>query len=356
MKYNVFVLCGGKSVEHDVSLESAKAIINSMDKDKYNAYPVYISNEGIWNVLDGPVEKIEKSDDLRQNSNKNISQSMAEFLEVLGSYDDVIIFPALHGPNGEDGTVQGLFELLDVPYVGCGVLSSAVAMDKIVARDLFKESGIPQTKYYGFNKHEWNNNKEEICDTIEKDLGYNLYIKPANSGSSVGINRATNRGELIDAINYALNYDHKIIVEKELIAREMQISVIGNNEPRVSLPGEYIAENQFLDYETKYHSDTTEPVLPARLDDKTTKKVMELAKKSYKVLNCKGLARIDIFVDENNDAFVNEANTLPGFTPISMTPLIWETTDGITYPDLIEILINYGLERYKENKEIQNMR
>ena len=356
MKYNIFVLYGGKSVEHDVSLKSASAIINSIDRSKYNVYPVYISNEGVWvtgNICD---YKIESPEDLRKEATLDLAESIARFLDKINSLDNVLIFPALHGQNGEDGTIQGFLEILDLPYVGCGVMSSSIAMDKVVSRDLFKKHGLPQANYLSFLKHEWMEDNLKVIEAIEDKIGFPLYVKPANSGSSVGINRVENSKDLISAIEEALQYDLKIIVEEELVAREMQVSVIGNENPLVSLPGEFIMERPFFDYDAKYIDGSIKPVVPANLTPETTERVRQLAVDTYKVLNCTGLTRVDIFVDEDNNIFVNEANTLPGFTPVSMTPVLWKATDGTEYGGLIEKLIQYGIDLYKNKKTIKNER
>lgn len=357
MKRNIFVLCGGKSVEHDISLRSASAIINAIDRGKYNVNPIYITNEGTWVNLGLWDKKIENPEELRRESTQTVAYSIGEFLTtVLKENEKNLVIPALHGPNGEDGTIQGLLELLDIPYVGNEVLSSALAMDKVVTKDILAKHNIPQVKYTHIMIHNWKKNEEESCNNIEKVVDFPCYVKPANSGSSVGINRAENRDELIKAINEGFLYDIKVIVEEEAIAREMQISVVGNENPKASVPGEFIMERPFFDYNAKYIDGKLIPVIPARLEPEVMDKVRKTAEKVFKILNCNGLARVDIFVTDDNKIFVNEVNTMPGFTAVSMTPVLWGATDGTTYPELVEKLIELALERYKEKKAIKNTR
>lgn len=357
MKTNIYVLCGGKSVEHEVSLKSASAIINAIDRDKYNVYPIYITNEGIWCNLGLLEEKINSPDELRRDSTYTVASSIGEFLtKVLKDNEKNLVIPALHGPNGEDGTIQGLLELLDIPYVGNEVLSSAVAMDKSVTKDLFAKYNIPQVKYSSFRLHNWKDNEDECYNLVEDEVGYPCYVKPSNGGSSVGINRAENREELKASFKEAFLYDRKIIVEEEAIAREMQISVVGNNNPKASVPGEFIMERSFFDYNAKYIDGKLIPVIPANLTPEVTLKVRETAERAFRILNCHGLARVDIFVTDDNEIFVNEVNTMPGFTAVSMTPVLWGATDGTSYAELIERLISLALERYDEKKAIINKR
>lgn len=354
---NIFVLCGGKSVEHEVSLKSASAIINAINKEKYNVYPIYITKDGIWCNLGLMEGKVNNPEELKRTSSSTVAFSIGEFLtNNLNDKEKNIVFPALHGSNGEDGTIQGLLELLDLPYVGNEVLSSSVAMDKVVTKDLFSKYNIPQGKYVSVKLNTWKENEGKTYGTIEKEISYPCYVKPANSGSSVGISRVENLEQLVDAFKEAFRYDDKIIVEKEIVAREMQISVVGNENPKASVPGEFIMERPFFDYNAKYIDGKLIPVIPARLKPQVSDQVREIAVKAFKVLNCHGLARVDIFVTDTNEIFVNEVNTLPGFTAVSMTPVLWGATDGTTYEGLIEILIQLALERYNQKKAIVNTR
>ncbi len=357
MKKNIYVLCGGKSVEHEVSLKSASAIINSIDRKKYDVYPIYITYDGIWCDLGLWEEKIENPEQLKRTCEGNICNSIGDFLtNKFKSNDDNIIFPALHGPNGEDGTIQGLFEILNIPYVGNEVLSSSLAMDKALTKDVLKKNNIPQVRHLSFRNYPWKFNKDNVLEKIESMLNYPLYVKPSRGGSSVGISRAEDKNQLEKAIIEAFLYDRKIVVEEEAVAREMQISVVGNENPKASLPGEFIMERPFFDYNAKYIDGKLIPVIPAKLTPEVTELVRETAVKTFKALDCNGLARVDIFVTDDNEIFVNEVNTMPGFTPLSMTPALWNATDGTSYAELVEILIQLGFERYKEKSTILNRR
>ncbi|NLK44532.1 MAG: D-alanine--D-alanine ligase [Tissierellia bacterium] len=357
MKANIFVLCGGKSVEHEVSLTSASAIINAIDKEKYNVYPVFITKDGVW-CNHGLLEKeIESPDDLKITSDYTVSESLVDFLtNYLKKDERNIVFPALHGPNGEDGTVQGLLEILDIPYIGNEVLSSAVGMDKVMMKDIFTRYDIPQAKYTYLWLHNWQDDRNGSIEEIENSIGYPCFVKPSKGGSSVGINRAENREELIEALDIAFKYDVKTVIEEEIIGREMQISVVGNNYPQASVAGEFIMERRFFDYNAKYVDGKLIPVIPARLTEELSNEMRETAVRVFKLLNCYGLVRVDYFVTDDNKYYVNEVNTMPGFTKLSMTPALWEKTDGTTYDELIEILIQLALERYEEKKAIVNSR
>ncbi|NLV88533.1 MAG: D-alanine--D-alanine ligase [Tissierellia bacterium] len=357
MKTNIFVLCGGKSVEHEVSLTSASAIINAIDRDKYNVYPVFITKDGVW-CSHGILEKeIESPQDLILETDSTVAESLVDFLtNYLKKDERNVVFPALHGPNGEDGTVQGLLEILDIPYIGNEVLSSAVGMDKVMMKDIFARYDIPQAKYTYLWLHNWKDDRDKFIGEIERSIGYPCFVKPSKGGSSVGINRAENRDELIKALDIAFMYDVKAVVEEEIIGREMQISVVGNNYPQASVAGEFIMERRFFDYNAKYIDGKLIPVIPARLTEELSNEMRETAVRVFKLLNCYGLVRVDYFVTDDNKFYVNEVNTMPGFTKLSMTPALWEKTDGTTYEELIEILIQLALERYEEKKAIVNSR
>ncbi|SCY60579.1 D-alanine-D-alanine ligase [Alkaliphilus peptidifermentans DSM 18978] len=273
MKTNVYVIYGGKSAEHEVSLITGFSVINALDKEKYNVYPVYISKEGHWCCLELQKSSIEDVKHLQKHSSTTVGSSMGRFLtEDFKEDEKSIIFPALHGTNGEDGTLQGFLELLEVPYVGNTVLASAIGIDKVVMKEIFSKYNIPQAKYIFFNYHHWANNPENICCRTEEIIGYPCFVKPAKMGSSVGISRCHSPIELKKAIDEALLYDQKIIVEEEILGREMQIAVIGNDEPQCSVVGEYIQVKSFMDYEAKYVDGQLIPVIPAVLTPHTRKK------------------------------------------------------------------------------------
>ncbi len=353
MKKDVYVLCGGKSVEHDVSLISATGIINSLNREKYRVKPVYINEKGYWKSL-GVVEyKIEKPEDLIVNDDSINSGSISEVIEeIINNKREKVVFPALHGTQGEDGNVQGFLNVLNIPFVGNDVTSSAVCMDKGVSKDILKLKNIPQAKYLYMSEIEWNKERKIIIDKIEKELNYPIFVKPSRSGSSIGINRAETHNELVKYIENAFLFDTKVVVEEEIIGREMQVSVIGNENPRVSVVGEFIQEKRFMDYNSKYIDGKLVQVIPANISDTTNQKMRDLSAEVYKTLGCNGLARVDFFVGEDEKYYICEVNTMPGFTMKSMTPVLWNKTDGTTYSQLLDILIKYAFDYYTKKNSL----
>ena len=376
-KIRVAVLFGGRSGEHEVSLVSASAVIDNLDKEKYEVIPIGITKEGRW--IAGPESmKLLKSGEVPKESNVEI---LAEPSQVpppnpllskgggtgneiesasppvprrglRGGLDVDVIFPVLHGPYGEDGTVQGFLELTGLPYVGCGVLASAVAMDKVMQKKVFAAEGLSQVPYVWFWRSEWGQNQEKYILEIEK-LGYPVFVKPANLGSSVGINKAHNREELLTFIAEASAYDRKVLVEKGVEnAREIECSVLGNQEVKASLPGEIIPSNEFYDYDAKYVDGKSAAKIPADLTPDMVKTVQETAIRAFRALSGEGLARVDFFLTEDNKLYVNEANTMPGFTSISMYPKLWEAT-GLGYSALLDELINLALARSQEKQSLK---
>ncbi len=356
VKKNIYVLYGGKSVEHEVSFKTASYVMNAMDKDKYNIYPVYITMEGVWCPLDKIEGEIKAVEELKAYSTSSIAASMGEFLtRTLKPQGENVVFPALHGANGEDGTIQGLLELLDIPYVGNGVLGSAVGLDKVVCKDLFTKAGIPQVKYRAMWLTDYSSNGEGEIQKLEADIGYPCYVKPASLGSSVGISRCSNREELEQAIKEAFRYDRKLVIEAEAIGREMQIAVVGNDYPKASVVGEFIQERSFMDYNAKYLDGKLVAVIPAKITDEMSSRMRSTAEEAARVLNCVGLVRVDFFVTEDK-YFVNEVNTMPGFTKLSMFPALWEKTDGTTNTQLMDIFIELAIERHKQKKALLDRR
>lgn len=271
MKTNVYVIYGGKSVEHDASLLSAFSVINSLNKDKYNVYPIYITRSGVWCEFGRLKSNIKDIKQLQINSSATVTDSVGEFISRnFKENEKSIAFPVLHGTNGEDGTIQGLFEILNIPYVGNGVLSSAIGIDKVMMKDIFSLGNIPQARYTSIRLHAWKADETKVLEQIEDSIGYPYFIKPAKLGSSVGINRCENKVQLRESIKEAFLYDSKIIIEEEIIGREMQIAVIGNDCPKASVVGEYIQERQFMNYAAKYVDGKLVPVIPARLSTETS--------------------------------------------------------------------------------------
>lgn len=345
MKKKIALLYGGKSAEHDVSLLTAKAVISALDFTKYEVYPIFIAKDGNWNrgaILENAVENVK---DLKYTS-ENGSPMDALSIELD------VVFPLLHGPNGEDGTVQGLLELLNMAYVGNGILASSAGMDKIMMKMAFAQAGLKQAKYCGFIRSEWTGDTQKCYDIVEKELGFPCYVKPANLGSSVGISKCNSREALQAAFEEAFSFDRKVIIEENIVGREVEIAVLGNDNPMCSIAGELAVTADFYDYEAKYINGSTGLQIPALITDEQHTLMTELAIRAFKSLDCSGLVRADFFLTEDGEFLINEVNTMPGFTPISMYPMLWQKT-GFTYAELIEELVNLGIERHQEKQLIK---
>lgn len=356
MKTNMYVLYGGRSIEHEISIISATAVLNAIDKEAYNVYPVFITKEGKWCPFGKLDRDIKEEGELELSTDKSVSQSMGSFISSIDYDAENIVFPVLHGNNGEDGTIQGLLELIDIPYIGNEVLASSLCMDKVMTSDILKAHNIPQANYTSIKRHLWDDNSEDTLNKILSEIKLPVFVKPANAGSSVGISKATTREELIESINLAFTYDVKLLIQEEVVGKEVETCVIGNNHPLASLSGELEMENAFYDYEAKYIKKAAIPVIPALLDDETSKLVREIALKTYSVLDCRGIARVDIFVTRDNKILINEINTMPGFTSISMAPMLWKETDDSSFKQLVDRLIEYALDRYAEKTSISKVK
>lgn len=349
----VGVVFGGKSGEHEVSLVSATAIINNMPKS-YKVVQIGIDKEGTWYM--GPHI-------LNELKNGGISKSKPVRIEVKGgekaclSTEDEtveieVFFPALHGTYGEDGTIQGFFEMLGTPYVGANVLGSAVAMDKVVAKKIWESVNLPVVPYVHFHENYWEAERKTIVRDIEEEIGYPCFVKPANLGSSVGINKAKSVEELEAAIETALSMDHKVLVEQGLDVREMECAVKGNERPVASTVGEVIVGGEFYDYNDKYVDGISHTDIPADINANTMAQIKKLSIEAYRALGCIGLARVDTFVQrETGKLYLNEINTMPGFTDISMYPKLWEY-DGVSFSVLIDELITYAFDAYKSKRSL----
>lgn len=354
MKKRVGLLYGGKSAEHEVSLTTATAVTKAIDFDKYEVYPIYISLDGQWHrgpQLTAPAESIEQLQFQKEESKpNNIVEFIVDENGKQANFD--VIFPLLHGTNGEDGTVQGLLEVLNLPYVGNGVLASSAGMDKVVMKQLFEIAGLKQVPYVYFIRHEWDETQDDIIQNCEKKLTYPMFVKPANLGSSVGISKASNRDELVEAVTLAFQYDRKVVVEEGIDAREIEMAVLGNNHPQVSVAGEIKPMTEFYDYNSKYKDGTTALIIPAEISKEVEAKMHDMAIRAFKILDCSGLVRSDFFVTKDNEVYINEVNTMPGFTPISMYPQLWQHTN-VSYPQLIDTLIELAIERFNEKQMLQ---
>ena len=346
-KKNGGIIFGGKSGEYDVSLLSAYNVINGIDKEKYDLTLIGISLEGKFYIYKGDVEKI-KNNEWIDDSENLISEFSLFDDEIIKNID--IIFPVLHGQNGEDGRIQGLFEMMNKPYVGCEVMTSAVCMDKDIAKRVFKSVDIPVVDDVLVFNTDIESDKllNETIEKCEKNLPYPMFVKPVNMGSSVGISKAKDRQGLIDALKKAVQFDTKILVEKAINAREIEVAVLGNSHPEASYPGEIVSCKEFYDYEAKYLSgDDSRIDIPAKVSDDIIEKIRTYAVRAFKAVGGSGLSRVDFFLDKDNgNLYLNEVNTLPGFTNISMYAKMWDYM-GVKYSDLIDKLIDLGFERYE---------
>lgn len=345
-KRKLGVIFGGMSTENEVSVVSANSILNNLDKEKYEIYPIYIGKDGTW------YEYSKKSDDIQLGQLVEHGKQIENVMKYLKNLD--VIFPVLHGLYGEDGTIQGLFELLKKPYVGCKVLASSVGMDKVYTKIIFEKAGLKQAKYEYIRKYQEKyinidsefNEKimtlDETANNIEKNLKYPVFVKPSNSGSSVGINKAANIEELKKYIEYASNFDNKILIEQGIVGKEVECAVLGNEDVIASCVGEIKAADEFYSYDAKYKNEESKTCIPADIPEDVSEKIRKQAVKAFKAIDGKGLSRVDFFVEkETNEIYINEINTLPGFTNISMYPKLFEAS-GISYGELLDKLIMLG--------------
>ncbi len=356
-KLRVGVLFGGRSSEHKVSLNSARNVMDALEKAGHKVVPIGISPEGHWLTGHDPLALLTgdaHSGLAGRDPNTKSAGSWALLPQErertpLPVVD--VIFPVLHGTYGEDGTVQGLLEMANLPYVGCGVLASATAMDKAITKQLFAQAGLPQVDYRVVMRSRLTNDDASIVDELEKGLGYPMFVKPANLGSSIGISKVHNREELSAALALAARYDRKVVVEAAIPnPREIEVSVLGNDDPAVSVPGEIVPANEFYDYEAKYVDDNSRLIVPAELDSATVSLVQDMALRAFRAVDGSGLARVDFLLDAANDRVaVNELNSMPGFTRTSMYPKLWEAT-GVTYPQLVDRLLDLALERFEDRQ------
>jgi D-alanine-D-alanine ligase len=390
-KLRVGILFGGRSGEHEVSLLSAASVLNAIDKKKYEVVPIGITKEGRW-LTDRHAEQLLGGEKTPSASGRHLragdpeatpgavllakgeavivppvphAHGLVPFesaaVATQKGIDVDVIFPVLHGTFGEDGTIQGLLELADIPYVGAGVLGSAAGMDKDIMKQLFAFAGLEIVKHVTILRSQWEKDPKKATKLVEKKLKYPVFVKPANLGSSVGISKAHDRKELGPAIEVAAKYDRKIVIEegvggKKHKARELECAVLGNDQPMASTVGEIVPAAEFYDYNAKYIDEGSQPVIPAKISKKQMKQVQEMAIRAFQAVDCSGLARVDFLMDpKSGKLYLNEINTMPGFTSISMYPKMWAAS-GLEYPKLIDTLIQLALERYKEKKKNQYSR
>jgi D-alanine-D-alanine ligase len=395
-KMRVGILFGGRSGEHEVSLLSAASVVNAIDKNKYEVVPIGITKDGRWLTATAAEELLqgkapEESKHLRagdpdatpgaavlasgeavvvppepvHHGPRSLEPFQSDAATLRRAADRAInvdvIFPVLHGTFGEDGTIQGLLELADIPYVGAGVLGSAAGMDKDIMKSLFRAAGLPIVKHVTILRSEWDADSKKAESVVDRALKYPVFVKPANLGSSVGISKAHHKKELGPAIYEAAKFDRKIVIEQGVggakhKAREIECSVLGNDSPQASVPGEIVPVKEFYDYAAKYLDEGSELIIPAKLTKSETKKVQELAIGAFRAVDCSGLARVDFLMDpKTRKLYLNEINTMPGFTAISMYPKLWGAS-GLAYSDLIDRLIQLGVERHEDKKKNQYSR
>ncbi len=340
-KVKVGLIFGGRSAEHAVSLMSAKSVWENLDRERYETFLIYINRAGEW-CLTGNTSFQE--DELRRESFRSFMPWSGEWVQAV---DADIYFPVLHGPNGEDGRIQGLFEMAGKPFVGASSFASQLAMDKVAAKMLFAQAGLKQAPFLHFS----DNIHEQVAELVEKKLGYPVFVKPCSLGSSVGIAKAGSRQELLAAADLAFGYDRRIVVEKAIAMREIEVSVMGNDEILVSAPGELLPSHEFYDYADKYLEGKTRFRIPVRLGDEIEAGVRRTAHKAYRALFLNGFARVDLFLENGSqEILVNEINTIPGFTAISMFPKLWQA-QGIAFGPLLDRLIGYGFDHFHKRRE-----
>lgn len=360
-KIRLGIIFGGRSSEHEVSVTSARSVVEAVDKDRYEIELYCILPDGKW--VTGPGAAVLLSGKSAEFSENVLFPQYPEEEMLFSLTHDQhnrqvtekkrpdVLFPVLHGTYGEDGTIQGLFELADIPYVGAGVAASSVGMDKVLMKDVFKSHRLPVSEYHVIMRHEWESDRSAQLDRLKSELKFPVFVKPSNAGSSVGISKVKTFDALAEAVDLAAKYDRKLIAEKAIDAREIECSVLGNDRPEASLPGEVIPKGEFYDYEAKYTEGGSDLVVPADLSDEMIRQVQEISCKAFTALDCAGMARVDFFLDKNSGKlYLNELNTIPGFTPVSMYPILWKAT-GLSYSELIDRLIKLAIERCNDRRK-----
>jgi D-alanine-D-alanine ligase len=363
-RIRVGIVFGGRSGEHEVSLRSARSILDALDPGKYEALPIGITKQGQWLASGDAMAALTAGDTggetravLPAPSERGLvtyrvgESSLAEVGETID-----VVFPVLHGPYGEDGTIQGLLEMANVPYVGAGVLGSALGMDKAAQKQIWRSHGLPVVDWLAFTARQWQARREQLALDVEVKLGYPCFVKPANLGSSVGISKVPGEAALDAAIAEAAAWDRKIVVERAVRnPRELECSVLGNDEPVASVPGEVVPDREWYDYDSKYSDSQTQLIIPAQVPPETAAELRRLAVEAFVALDCAGMARVDFLMEGDGRLFLNEINTIPGFTSISMYPKLWEAT-GVSYAELVDRLIELAIERHAEKKGLRTER
>jgi D-alanine-D-alanine ligase len=348
-RLRVGVLFGGRSAEHEVSVISAQGVMAALDDQRFRAVPIGVTRQGTWLT---PAQTQQALERIRAERIKGLDEPLgdgilyrAQALAALRRVD--VVLPLIHGTNGEDGTLQGFLELVGIPYVGAGVAASALGMDKALQKTFFRHHNFPVVDDIQVLASQWRRDPQDVARAAEATIGYPAFVKPANSGSSIGTSRARSREDLEEAITEAFRYDRKVLVERAVSGREIEVAVLGNDEPEASPVGEITYRSEFYDYRAKYEDPATQLHIPADIPDTISERVRDLALAAYKSIDCAGLARVDFFLTPDGALYLNEVNTIPGFTPMSMYPRLWEHA-GLSYRDLISRLIELALERFEE--------
>ncbi|GAA3883167.1 D-alanine--D-alanine ligase [Gibbsiella dentisursi] len=360
-KLRVGVIFGGKSAEHEVSLQSAKNIVDAIDKEKFDVTLLGIDKQGQWHINDASNYLLHAENPALialNHSNKNVAlipgQEKQQLIEAgsAGALTQLdVVFPIVHGTLGEDGSLQGLLRMANIPFVGAGVLGSAVSMDKDVTKRLLRDAGLAVAPFVTLTR---NNRSKFSFEQVSDSLGLPLFIKPANQGSSVGVSKVKNQAEFEQAVALAFSFDHKVLVESAIVGREIECAVLGNDEPQASVCGEIVLSDEFYSYDTKYINEQGAQVMvPAAISSEASDKIRDVALKTFRALDCTGMARVDVFLTPDNNVIVNEINTLPGFTNISMYPKLWGAS-GVSYTQLITTLIELALERHQQDRALQS--
>jgi D-alanine-D-alanine ligase len=346
----VALLYGGRSGEHEVSIRSARSIYSVL-KNRHEVFPIFIDKDGSWWRVDESRELPSSCDNLTDKIFIYPGVTNAFLYTSRAQLKIDIVFPVLHGTHGEDGIIQGVLETIGIPYVGANVSASAAGMDKVIMKALFVQGGLPVVPYVWFSRRQWRDQESECIAKVESLLKYPIFVKPANLGSSVGISKAHDREDMKKGFENAARYDFKILLEQGIDGRELECSVLGNEEPEASLPGEVVPKREFYDYIAKYIEESTELHIPANLRPEQVQKVKDLSVRAFRAIGCSGMARVDLFMERKTGIlYVNEINTIPGFTNISMYPKLWEVS-GLAYSDLLDRLLQLGLERFREQAE-----
>jgi len=363
-KLRIGILFGGRSAEHEVSLRSAASVVAVLDRAKYEVVPIKIEKDGSWVLpsaaahpfLEGIAGDVPRKVALLADPT---SPDLLLFDPQQGVWKATeasrldVVFPVLHGTYGEDGTIQGLLELAGIPIVGAGAAASSVGMDKVLMKSIFRQQGLPVVDYVVVHTFEWQRSADAMVSLVEESLTYPIFVKPANLGSSVGVSKVKSRERLADAIEQAFKFDRKAVVEQGIDAREIEVSVLGNEEPIASIPGEIIPSREFYDYQAKYIDDDSELLIPASLDKQTTERVQEIGRAAFRALDVSGMSRVDFLLDRSSDAiYLNELNTIPGFTSISMYPKLWEAT-GLPMPKLVDRLVELAFEKAEWHAKLE---